>query len=422
MLITSDGSLTIADEITLTVKNGANTSEGDDSDLVVDGSLTINGTLLLGSSATVKITNTGSLSKGENGSISPGVASNFISDSDSANYTNFGVDGYSSVSVRYLKFPPTNKLINSFSVSVSTPSNMPQHINRQWQISGTAQDAAAPKSMTFYWNATDDNSYDWIANDATPVVYFGENVYTPENDYDVTSDQRWVTVEYTFATGTKDSSSETAKIGRDGAQTLPVELSAFNAQSYQGRSIKLMWQTQSETNVQGFSFYRGRSDILEDALYLNVNIAGTNSSQPKSYIYYDREIFEPGIYYYWLLSTDFDGTSQIFGPINVHFDGSESGSGAVAPIPGFAGAFPNPFNPETTLRYGVIQKSFIEILIYNVRGQVVRKLMSEDKDAGWHQIRWDGLDDSGRILSSGVYFARMHMADKLYQHKIVMMK
>jgi len=422
MLIASGGKLTILADYTLTVQNGANTGEIDDSDLVVEDSLKVNGTLLLGSSATAEITDNGVLTIGASGSIDPGVASNFITDSDNVDYTNIGVDGYSSINSRFLKFPPTNKLIKPFNVSISTPStNMPQHINRQWEISGTALETETKKSMTFYWNAADDGYYNWFANGATPVVYFSDNAYNP-SAYDISSDPRWVTVEYTFSTGTKGRSSETVKIGRDGAQTLPVELSAFNAQSYQGRSIKLMWQTQSETNVQGFSFYRGRSNILEDALYLNVNIAGTNSSQPKSYIYYDREIFEPGIYYYWLLSTDFDGTSQIFGPINVYFDAADSGSGAVTPIPGFAAAYPNPFNPETTLRYGVDQKSLVEILIYNVRGQIVRKLMSEDKDVGWHQIRWDGRDDSGRILSSGVYFARMHMGDKLYQHKIVMMK
>jgi len=418
LIIGASGGLSVGAASTLTITNGSG-----DADLVVEdeGSLNLQGSLNLGDDSTMEVKGKGKVSVDEDtGAINPGQNTNLIVNSDDFAFDNVGVDGFDSPHNAFMRFPPTNRFLRPFSASSSQTELLPHFINRKWHINGRALEQNTTKTITLFWNAADDEYYDWAANGATPVVYFGEmsqNII----DYDVESNFRSVTFNWGFETEADGAKAE-FKIQLQSGDTLPVELSAFNAQSYQGRSIKLMWQTQSETNVQGFSFYRGRSDILEDALYLNVNIAGTNSSQPKSYIYYDREIFEPGIYYYWLLSTDFDGTSQIFGPINVHFDGSESGSGAVAPIPGFAGAFPNPFNPETTLRYGVIQKSFIEILIYNVRGQVVRKLMSEDKDAGWHQIRWDGLDDSGRILSSGVYFARMHMGDKLYQHKIVMMK
>jgi len=334
------------------------------------------------------------------------------------------VDGFSSVASQYLKFPPTYKLIKPFSVSTAVQSsNMPNHINRQWTITGTAEETGAEKSMTFYWTAENDNSYNWSANGATPVVYFGDTPYEPNSGaYNLTSDPRWVTISYTFASATKEAAKETVKIGRADGQTLPVQLSSFTALVHQGRSIKLMWQTQSETNVQGFSFYRGRTDILEDALYLNVNISGTNSSQPKSYIYYDREIFEPGLYCYWLLSTDFDGTSQIFGPINVHFDGSDGSAVHVAPIPGFRDAYPNPFNPQTTIRYGMDKAGKVEIKIYNQRGQLVRNLLQREHNEGWHQVIWDGRDDSGRNLTSGVYFARLNVSGKSYERKLVMMK
>jgi len=69
MRITSGGSLTINDAITLTVQNGANTGTEDDSDLVIDDTIIVNGTLLLGSSATLEVTTNGSLTKEEHHAI-----------------------------------------------------------------------------------------------------------------------------------------------------------------------------------------------------------------------------------------------------------------------------------------------------------------------------------------------------------------
>ncbi len=208
----------------------------------------------------------------------------------------------------------------------------------------------------------------------------------------------------------------------DQSPTLPVELSAFNAQLYQNNVIKLQWQTQSETNVLGFGLYRGISDDLQAALRLDVMIPATNTSQPKSYLYYDREIREPGLYYYWLESTDLDGSSQFFGPVNIQYEGAESPQVNVTAIPGFKDSYPNPFNPTTTIRFGMDSPGSVEIRIYNQRGQLVRKLMDEEKSEGWHQVKWNGSGDRGQKLGSGVYLAVMEYGGRRYQHKMLMMK
>jgi len=416
--IGASGILELNESITLTLINGSS-----DKDLIVEksGKLLIHGSLILGNSAAMEVCEKAKVSIDEQtGGIVPGQNTNLIVNSEDFDFQNVGVDGFESPNYAFICFPPTNRLLNPFFASSTFIEAFPLFVNRKWLINGTALQADTSKRITLFWNAADDNYYDWIANNAHPVVYFG---MTPVSiiDYDVQSNPRWVKFDWVFDEGTGDAKAE-LQVKPFSGETLPVELSAFNAQSYQGRSVKLMWQTQSETNVQSFSFYRGRTDILEDAHYLNVTIPGTNSSQPKSYIYYDREVFDPGLYYYWLLSTDFDGTSQLFGPINVYFDATDLGSDQVTPLPGFDSAYPNPFNPETTLRYGVDQRSTVELRIYNVRGQIVRRLIQTEQDVGWHQIRWDGRDDAGRNLSSGVYFARMHLGNRIYQHKLVMMK
>ena len=70
------------------------------------------------------------------------------------------------------------------------------------------------------------------------------------------------------------------------------------------------------------------------------------------------------------------------------------------------GAYPNPFNPETNLKFNLAQNSNIILDIYNIRGQLVTRLVKGIFSAGEHSVRWDGKDKNGRAASSGIYFCR----------------
>lgn len=67
---------------------------------------------------------------------------------------------------------------------------------------------------------------------------------------------------------------------------------------------------------------------------------------------------------------------------------------------------PNPFNPETVIRYAVASREAIgtRLVVFNALGQRVRTLLDEPQAAGFHSVVWDGRDDHGRKLSSGIYF------------------
>lgn len=66
--------------------------------------------------------------------------------------------------------------------------------------------------------------------------------------------------------------------------------------------------------------------------------------------------------------------------------------------------YPNPFNPQTRIKYETSEKSNIQIKIYNTIGQEIRLLVNEIKEPGSFYIDWDGTDDYGQIVSSGVYY------------------
>ncbi|KPK96162.1 hypothetical protein AMJ80_01530 [bacterium SM23_31] len=69
--------------------------------------------------------------------------------------------------------------------------------------------------------------------------------------------------------------------------------------------------------------------------------------------------------------------------------------------------YPNPFNPETTIRYEIPTSSFVTLRIYNVMGEVVRTLVYTQKDPGRYSAVWDGTNEFGQTVSSGLYIYRM---------------
>ncbi len=86
------------------------------------------------------------------------------------------------------------------------------------------------------------------------------------------------------------------------------------------------------------------------------------------------------------------------------------------------GNYPNPFNPKTTISYSVKQSGKVCLNIYNIKGQLVRTLLNEHRDTGHHESFFDGEDDCGRALASGVYFVKMNAPGYRKVIKIMLMK
>nr|MDK2850233.1 large repetitive protein [Candidatus Cloacimonadota bacterium] len=109
---------------------------------------------------------------------------------------------------------------------------------------------------------------------------------------------------------------------------------------------------------------------------------------------------------------------------SIHSDGGVANEDIV--VPSFANAlqgnYPNPFNPETTIRYSLKEASDVSIEIYNLKGQLVNRLVDEHKAAGEHSVVWKGTDMNNRPVSSGVYFYKMNTGKFSATKKMIMMK
>lgn len=84
--------------------------------------------------------------------------------------------------------------------------------------------------------------------------------------------------------------------------------------------------------------------------------------------------------------------------------------------------FPNPFNPVTTIEYSVSHAALVRVLIFAVNGQRLRTLVNENKSPGRHRVIWDGKNESGIMVSSGIYFYRLEIGSYSYVRKMVVLR
>jgi uncharacterized protein (DUF362 family) len=89
---------------------------------------------------------------------------------------------------------------------------------------------------------------------------------------------------------------------------------------------------------------------------------------------------------------------------------------------GLSQNYPNPYNPHTQIAYQLPQEGLVSLKIYNIKGELVRTLIEEYKPAGYHTVTWDGKNEDGMEVSSGVYFYRMVSGDFSSTKKMVMIK
>lgn len=84
--------------------------------------------------------------------------------------------------------------------------------------------------------------------------------------------------------------------------------------------------------------------------------------------------------------------------------------------------YPNPFNPETDICYSLTKAENVKLTIYNILGQKIRTLVDEYQPAGTKTAHWDGKDENGNSVNSGIYFYRITAGQFSQTKKMVLMK
>jgi hypothetical protein len=94
----------------------------------------------------------------------------------------------------------------------------------------------------------------------------------------------------------------------------------------------------------------------------------------------------------------------------------------IKPSQCFISNYPNPFNPTTTINYQLSENSNVTLSVYNIKGQKVKTLISDQLTAGAHSVVWNGDDDSGKSVGSGIYFYKLKAGDFQKVKKMILLK
>ena len=179
---------------------------------------------------------------------------------------------------------------------------------------------------------------------------------------------------------------------------LPIQLASFAGAVQSGHTVLLSWSTASETNSYGFEIQKSAAPAGPFASIPGSFVKGHGTTTaPESYTYTDAD---PGTapVYYRLKQLDLDGTFRYSDGIEV--DPASGIAGGEFPTEfSLAQSYPNPFNPTTTIRYGIPAKAHVKLEVFTTLGQRVATLVDENEDAGYHDVKFNAAG-----LASGAYF------------------
>ncbi len=277
--------------------------------------------------------------------------------------------------------------------STTYTSNMSEDETSFVEVKVTKSDIGSPSSVDvqFYLTGNDNNhgTFDACPNDENPTSWDHSGAFTTLD---------------AFQTDV----------------SLPVELSSFTANQTRDGDISLAWTTESEIENLGFIIERrtvvenGFTDWTEIADYTtHSELQGQGSVTHRTEYQFTDTSVETGLTYdYRLADVSYDGIKEyhslaVLGVEVIEFPNRF----ALHP------AFPNPFNPVTTISYDVLDDGFVTINIYNVSGQKVASLVNDVQTAGKHQAGWYPNN-----IPSGIYFCKMTTGKNVFTQKLLYLK
>lgn len=237
----------------------------------------------------------------------------------------------------------------------------------------------------------------------------------------------------------EDSFSETHRFDMDGDGILEIwarNIPAYDSiYVYDGSTHTLKWSFPIPpfgTELLGFWDFDG--DGLKEALFRNFNkdylfLVNWETSE----VEFTLEDTSLGIPYLpkAALDLDNDGKYELIvqkgNIIEIWGDGTSVGISGGSPTYApqaykLSQNYPNPFNPSTKIEYAVQQAGHVTIRVFNLRGELVKTLVDQDRPSGEYSAVWDGKNDIGHSVASGQYFYQLSVGNFVTSKKLLLLK
>jgi hypothetical protein len=161
-------------------------------------------------------------------------------------------------------------------------------------------------------------------------------------------------------------------------------------------------------NTDQILFFDCRHGEFSDSLTLNYNLKFLYFYKNNGVVNSLFGVFNDTafVYQFDFILTDVETENEFNIPLNVNLSQN----------------YPNPFNPYTVITYTIMKRSHVTLSIYNVLGQKVRSLINEYKNPGDYNVIWDGANDNGNKIASGIYFYQIHIDDFSITKKMTLIK
>jgi hypothetical protein len=207
----------------------------------------------------------------------------------------------------------------------------------------------------------------------------------------------------------------------EGDQSLPVELTSFSVINIRDNAVTLQWVTESEVENLGFIIERRQDDTgwSQIASYMNYpELLGQGSVSTRTeYNFIDESVISGVLYDYRLADVSYKGAkiyhSQTVTGVEIEL---------LPELFLLGPAYPNPFNPATTISYSLPKHSPVNLTVFDVQGRKVTTLLNEVKSPGQYEVLWNGLDQAGSQANTGVYFARLEAGSYSQTIKMVYLR
>ena len=203
---------------------------------------------------------------------------------------------------------------------------------------------------------------------------------------------------------------------------VPAELASFAGQITADSEILLTWGVASQSSNLGWEVYRSVDDLLYERVSGLIPGEGTTDVF-RTYEYVDADAPVAEVVYYYLRQLDLDGAASRSEILQIAFAPTAVQQSMLPTTTALAQNFPNPFNPDTNIRFDLSGAASVSLTVYDAAGQSVRTLVAgQFMEAGTYNLTWDGRNAAGDMVGSGIYFYELRAGSFTSMKKMTLLQ